>query len=220
MGKGCACAREVSLLVTRYSLLSTDRSPENMIDITTPLTDEVIETLRAGDRVLISGVVYTARDAAHARLVKLLRSHKPLPVNLAGQVIYYAGPTPAKPGCVIGSAGPTTAGRMDSFTPELLAAGVKGMIGKGQRSQAVIDAMARHKAVYFAATGGAAAILAKRVDSCVVVAYPDLGCEAIHRLEVKDLPVVVINDCHGGDFYLEVGNWKLEIRNRNDCNGR
>ena len=169
--------------------------------IETPLTTEDVETLRAGDSVLLSGVVYTARDAAHARLTELLKRGEPLPVDLAGQVIYYVGPTPAKPGQIIGSAGPTTAGRMDSFTPALLAAGLKGMIGKGLRSQSVIDAIVEHRAVYFAATGGAAALLAKRVVSCEVVAYEDLGCEAIHRLEVRDLPLIVINDCVGGDFY-------------------
>lgn len=174
-----------------------------LIKITTPFTNEDIEQLHAGDSVLISGVVYTARDAAHARLVDLLRQGKSLPIDLEGQVIYYVGPTPAKPGQVIGSAGPTTSGRMDSFTPELLAAGLKGMIGKGQRDQSVIDAMQKHKAVYFAATGGAAAMLAKRIVSCEIVAYEDLGCEAIRRLEVVDLPVVVINDCYGHDFYRE-----------------
>lgn len=174
-----------------------------MIRLTVPLEDSEIENLHAGDSVLLSGVVYTARDAAHARLVELIEQGKPLPIDLAGQVIYYVGPTPAKPGDVIGSAGPTTSGRMDSFTPMLIAAGLKGMIGKGQRNNAVRDAIVEHKAVYFAATGGAAALLAKRIVSCEVVAYEDLGCEAIHRLEVKDLPVIVINDCHGGDFYVE-----------------
>jgi len=172
-----------------------------MVRLSTPLTTEDLERLRAGDSVLLSGVVYTARDAAHARLAALLAEGKPLPVDLAGQVIYYVGPTPAKPGQVIGSAGPTTAGRMDSFTPALLAAGLKGMIGKGLRNQSVREAIVQHKAVYFAATGGAAALLAKRIVSCEVVAYEDLGCEAIHRLEVRDLPLVVINDCAGGDFY-------------------
>jgi len=172
-----------------------------LIKLGTPLTTEQVETLRAGDSVLLSGVVYTARDAAHARLVELLKRGEPLPIDLKGQVIYYVGPTPAKPGQVIGSAGPTTSGRMDSFTPALLEAGLAGMIGKGQRSQSVIDAIVKHKAVYLAATGGAAALLAKRVVSCEVVAYEDLGCEAIHRLEVRDLPLLVINDCHGGDFY-------------------
>lgn len=174
-----------------------------MIRLRTPITDEDIEKLRAGDNVLISGVVYTARDAAHARMAELLREGKPLPIDIEGQVIYYVGPTPAKPGRVIGSAGPTTSGRMDLFTPDLLAAGLKGMIGKGLRSQAVIDAIVRYRAVYLAATGGAAAMLARRVVSCEVVAYEDLGCEAIHRLAVEDLPVVVINDCRGGDFYRE-----------------
>ncbi|MEN6356638.1 MAG: Fe-S-containing hydro-lyase [Armatimonadota bacterium] len=175
----------------------------NAIRLTTPLTDDVIEQLHAGDHVLLSGTVYTARDAAHARLIELLRQGKPLPFDIKDQVIYYVGPTPAKPGHVIGSAGPTTSGRMDSFTPELLKAGLKGMIGKGQRDQSVIDAIAANKAVYFAATGGAAAMLAKRVVSCEVIAYEDLGCEAIRKLEVKDLPLIVINDCHGRDFYRE-----------------
>lgn len=174
-----------------------------MIELTTPLMASKIETLRAGDSVLLSGVVYTARDAAHARLTDLLKRGEPLPIDLNGQVIYYVGPTPARPGHAIGSAGPTTAGRMDSFAPMLLAAGLKGMIGKGQRNQGVIDAIMENKAVYFAATGGAAASLAKRVVSCEVVAYEDLGCEAIHRLEVKDLPLIVINDCLGGDFYRD-----------------
>lgn len=177
-----------------------DSSP---VKLATPLRDEDTVSLRAGDRVLLSGVVYTARDAAHERLVELVRHGKPLPVDLAGQVVYYVGPTPARPGRVIGSAGPTTAGRMDAYTPELLAAGLKGMIGKGERSQAVIDAIREHKAVYFAATGGAGALLARHIVSCEVVAYEDLGCEAIHRLEVRDLPLVVINDRHGGDFYRQ-----------------
>lgn len=174
-----------------------------MIELTTPLTDKQIENLHAGDSVLLSGIVLTARDAAHARLVELLRQGKPLPIDLKGQIIYYVGPTPSKPGQIIGSAGPTTSGRMDSYTPELLAAGLKGMIGKGLRDQSVIDAMKQHKAVYFGVTGGAAAMLAKRVVSCEIIAYEELGCEAIRRLEVKDLPAVVINDCHGGDFYRE-----------------
>ncbi len=174
-----------------------------MLRIETPLTTDVVETLRAGDSVLLSGIVYTARDAAHARLVDLLKRGEPLPIDINGQVIYYVGPTPAKPGDAIGSAGPTTAGRMDSFAPSLIAAGLKGMIGKGQRNQGVVDALVEHKGVYFAATGGAAALLAKRIVSCEVIAYEDLGCEAIHRLEVRDLPLIVINDCVGGDFYRE-----------------
>ena len=171
--------------------------------LTTPLADADIENLQAGDSVLLSGVVYTARDAAHARLVELINQGKPLPIELQGQVIYYVGPTPSRPGQVIGSAGPTTSGRMDSYTPILLERGLKGMIGKGLRNQAVRDALSEHKGVYFAATGGAAAMLAKRVVSCEIVAYDELGCEAIRRLEVRDLPVIVINDCHGHDFYLE-----------------
>jgi len=175
-----------------------------MIRLKTPLTTEDVESLRAGDSVLLSGVVYTARDAAHARLARLLEEGRPLPIDIKGQVIYYVGPTPARPGQVIGSAGPTTAGRMDSYTPALLEAGLKGMIGKGLRSQEVRDAIVKHKAVYFAATGGAAALLAKCIVACEVAAYPDLGCEAIHRLEVRNLPLVVINDCAGGDFYRRV----------------
>jgi len=171
--------------------------------LTTPLVESEIEKLNAGDRVLLSGVVYTARDAAHARLVELLRDGRPLPFDIAGQVIYYAGPTPAKPGQVIGSLGPTTSGRMDAYTPELLAAGLKGMIGKGERNQTVIDAIVRHKAVYFAATGGAGALLSKRVISCEVIAFPELGCEAVHRLEVRDFPLVVVNDSRGRDLYSE-----------------
>lgn len=171
--------------------------------ITTPLANDVIALLNAGDRVLLSGVIYTARDAAHARLVELLRRGERLPMELEGQVIYYAGPTPAKPGRIIGSIGPTTSGRMDAYTPALLHAGLKGMIGKGSRSREVVDAIVRHGAVYFAATGGAAALLAKKVVRCNVIAYEDLGCEAIHRLEVVDFPLIVINDSHGRDFYAE-----------------
>ena len=174
-----------------------------MAHIATPLTDQDTERLHAGDSILLSGVVYTARDAAHSRMVEALRRGEPLPFDIRGQVIYYVGPTPAKPGRVIGSAGPTTSGRMDAFTPELLAAGLKGMIGKGERSPEVIDAIKRHNAIYFAATGGAAALLAKCVISCEVIAYEDLGCEAIHRLEVRDLPLVVINDSKGRDLYRE-----------------
>lgn len=175
----------------------------SVIRLSTPLDSVVIDQLHAGDHVLLSGVVYTARDAAHARMIELISQGKPLPFDIEGQVIYYVGPTPAKPGQVIGSAGPTTSGRMDSFTPALLEAGLKGMIGKGQRNQTVIDSIKEHKAVYFAATGGAAAMLAKRVISCEVIAYEDLGCEAIRRLEVVDLPLIVINDAYGRDFYRE-----------------
>lgn len=180
-----------------------------MISLTTPLTSEAIEQLHAGDSVLLTGTVYTARDAAHARLIELINQGQKLPIDIQGQIIYYVGPTPSRPGQVIGSAGPTTSGRMDMYTPTLLTHGLKAMIGKGARNQSVRDALAETKGVYFAATGGAAAMLAKRVVSCEVVAYDDLGCEAIRRLEVKDLPLVVINDCHGHDFYEEsIAKWK------------
>ncbi|MDO8682702.1 MAG: Fe-S-containing hydro-lyase [Armatimonadota bacterium] len=181
--------------------------------LTTPLSDTDIAGLKAGDQVLISGVIYTGRDAAHKRLFELLQAGEKLPVDLRGQVIYYVGPTPAKPGRVIGSAGPTTSGRMDAYTPLLLANGLKGMIGKGLRSQAVRDAIVERKAVYFGATGGAAALLARRIKACEIVAYEDLGPEAIRRLVVEDFPVIVINDCHGGDLYSEgVREYERESR--------
>jgi fumarate hydratase subunit beta len=171
--------------------------------ITTPLSDEDVASLRIGDRVLLSGVIYTGRDAAHKRLFDLLQSGRPLPVDLRGQVIYYVGPTPAKPGQVIGSAGPTTAGRMDAYAPAMIEHGLRGMIGKGRRSPEVIEAMKQHKAVYFGATGGAAALLARCIKKAEVVAYEDLGPEAIHRLEIEDFPLIVINDTLGGDLYEE-----------------
>ncbi len=171
--------------------------------ITTPLTDEVVEDLRIGDKVLITGIIYTGRDAAHKRLVELIDRGEELPIDIRGQIIYYVGPSPAKPGKPIGSAGPTTSGRMDPYAPKLLERGLKGMIGKGMRSQAVKDAMVKHKAVYLGATGGAAALIAKAIKKAEVVAYEDLGPEAIMRLEVEDFPVVVINDAHGGDLYQE-----------------
>ena len=173
------------------------------IRLTTPISEETARGLKAGDRVLLSGVVYTGRDAAHKRLFELLQAGEDLPVDLRGQVIYYVGPTPARPGQVIGSAGPTTSGRMDAYAPALIASGLRGMIGKGLRSQAVIDAMKQHGAVYFGATGGAAALLARRITACEIVAYEDLGPEAIRRLVVQDFPVIVVNDAHGGDFYRE-----------------
>ena len=172
-----------------------------MIKIQTPLTDEVISNLKSGDMVQLSGVIYTARDAAHARLINLIEAGKELPFDIKGQVIYYAGPSPAKPGKVIGSLGPTTAGRMDAYVPTLLSLGLKGMIGKGSRSQAVIDSIKENKAIYFAATGGAAALLAKCVTSAEIIAYEDLGCEAIRKLTVIDMPLIVINDCLGNDYY-------------------
>ena len=178
-------------------------SEPKKIRLTPPLSSDDAASLRCGDRVLISGPLYTARDAAHARLVALLDEGKDLPFDIEGQIIYYVGPTPAKPGAVIGSAGPTTSGRMDSYAPALMAAGLKGMIGKGSRSAEVREAMSRHQAVYFAATGGAGALLSQRIVKAEVVAYEDLGPEAIRRLEVKDFPVIVVNDAHGGDLYAE-----------------
>jgi len=173
------------------------------IRLKTPLNDKDVEKLKIGDRVLISGSIYTGRDAAHKRLSDLMKEGKNLPFDIKGQVIYYVGPTPARPGQVFGSAGPTTSYRMDAYSPALIEKGLKGMIGKGMRSDAVKEAMKKHKAVYFAATGGAGALLARRVKKADVVAYEDLGPEAIRRLEVEDLPVIVINDVRGNDLYIE-----------------
>jgi len=172
-------------------------------NITTPLSDEDVRDLRAGDAVAITGVVYQARDAAHKKLVALIAAGEPLPFELRGAVVYYMGPSPAKPGNVIGSAGPTTSGRMDAYAPLLMRHGLKGMIGKGLRTQDVKDAMHECTAVYFAATGGAGALLAKCIVGNEVIAWPELGAEAVARLEVKDFPVIVVNDCHGGDLYEE-----------------
>ena len=171
--------------------------------ITTPLDDSVVAGLKAGDRVTVSGVLYTARDMAHRRLIEALNRGEALPFDIAGQVIYYMGPAPAKPGQAIGSAGPTTSGRMDVYTPALLAAGLKGMIGKGNRSDAVRQAITEHRAVYFAATGGAGALIARSIKKAEVIAYEDLGTEAIRRLEVEQLPLTVVNDMYGGDLYGE-----------------
>lgn len=168
-----------------------------------PLDEETVESLKAGDLVSISGVIYTARDAAHKKLVELIKKGEPLPLELKGQVIYYAGPTPNKPGRPIGSAGPTTSYRMDPYAPLLIERGLKGMIGKGERSEPVVEAMKQHGAVYFAATGGAGVLIGRSVRTAEVVAYPELGPEAIRRLEVKDLPAIVAQDCHGGNLYKE-----------------
>lgn len=171
--------------------------------ITTPFNIEDLKKLKSGDTVEITGVIYTARDAAHARLVKLIEEGKELPMELEGQVIYYVGPTPAKEGQVIGSAGPTTSYRMDSYAPQLIEKGLKGMIGKGSRSKEVKDAILEHKSVYFAAVGGAAALIAKSIKKSEIIAYEDLGAEAIRRLEVEDFPAIVINDIYGNDLYEE-----------------
>lgn len=174
------------------------------IKITTPLTEEKTKKLKAGDSVLLSGVIYTGRDAAHKRLIELLDKGQELPLHIKDEIIYYVGPSPAKPGHVIGSAGPTTSYRMDSYAPKLLDLGLKGMIGKGARNQEVIDAIIRNKAIYFGAIGGAAALIAKSIVKSEVIAYDDLGSEAIRRLEVKDMPIVVIIDSEGNNLY-EVG---------------
>jgi fumarate hydratase subunit beta len=169
----------------------------------TPWSDETVEGLNAGDLVLITGVIYGARDSAHKRLVETLQKGEPLPVDLRGQIVYYVGPTPAKPGQAIGSAGPTTSIRMDAYAPTLMASGLKGMIGKGFRTAPVLEAIKKHKAVYMAATGGAGALLARTITKAEIVAYAELGPEAIYRFEVVDFPAIVINDVHGRDLYTE-----------------
>jgi fumarate hydratase subunit beta len=172
-------------------------------EVNPPLSDADVEALTAGDRVRITGVLYTARDAAHDRLLSLIESGQPLPIDVRGQIIYYTGPSPARPGHVVGSIGPTTGGRMDRYTPRLLGLGLKGTIGKGHRGDAVKDALREHKAVYFGAIGGAGAVLSRFVKQLEVVAYEDLGTEAIRRLLVEDFPAIVINDCRGGDLYVD-----------------
>ena len=169
--------------------------------LTIPATDEEIASLRAGDMVYITGTIYTARDAAHKRMFDTLNEGGELPYDIEGSFVYYLGPTPARPGQVIGSAGPTTASRMDKYTPRLLDNGLNGMIGKGKRSKEVIDAIVRNKAVYFAAVGGAGALLSKCIKKSEVIAYDDLGTEAIRRLYVEDFPVIVVIDCNGNDLY-------------------
>jgi fumarate hydratase subunit beta len=176
----------------------------SQIDLNTPLTDESLAALRIGDKVRISGTIYTGRDAAHKRLVDALDRGEPLPVDLRGQAIYFVGPTPPKPGEPMGSAGPTTSYRMDAYSPRLIAeAGLKAMIGKGARSQEVIDAMVRHKCVYLAAVGGAGALLGRHITAAEIVAYEDLGPEAIRRLTVEHFPAVVVNDLSGADLYQQ-----------------
>ena len=171
------------------------------IRITPPLTDEVIMKLKSGDRVLLTGVIYTGRDMAHKFLVEGHEKGEKPPFDLKDQILYYTGPTPAPPGKPIGSAGPTTSYRMDKYTPYLLELGLKGMIGKGPRGQGVKDAIKKHKAVYFAAIGGAGALISKAIRKAEVIAYPELGTEAVMRLEVEDFPAVVVNDIYGGDLY-------------------
>jgi len=181
------------------------------LNIKAPLDEETVKSLKAGDQVFITGIIYTARDAAHKRLIEALDKGEKLPLDLANQVVYYMGPSPARPGQAIGSAGPTTSGRMDSYAPRLMAAGLKGMIGKGNRSQAVKDAMKEYKAVYFAAIGGAGALISKSIKKAEVIAYEDIGAEAIRRLEVESFPATVINDIYGGDLY-EQGKAKYQVK--------
>lgn len=169
--------------------------------LTAPLDRETARSLHAGDRCLISGVIYTARDAAHKRLCALVEAGEPLPFDMENAVIYFVGPTPAKPGQVIGSAGPTTSYRMDAYSPTLIAQGQTGMIGKGKRGQAVVDAMKSHGAVYFGAIGGCGALLSRCIKSAEIVAYEDLGAEAVRRLVVEDFPVIVIIDAQGNNLY-------------------
>jgi len=172
-------------------------------EITPPLSDADVESLKSGDRVRITGVLYTGRDAAHARFLPLMEEDKPLPFDVRGQIIYYTGPSPARPGMVIGSVGPTTGSRMDKYAPGLLALGLKGMMGKGSRSMGVREALKKYKGVYFGAVGGAGAYLSRYVKKVEIVAYEDLGTEAIRRLEVEAFPAIVVNDCHGNDLYQE-----------------
>ena len=180
-------------------------------NLTAPLTKEDTKKLKAGDVVYLSGVLYTARDAAHKRLVELLEKGEELPFPIEGSVIYFVGPTPPKPGDPIGSAGPTTSYRMDSFSPTMLKHGSLGMIGKGKRNQAVKDACVEYGGIYFGATGGAGALLGKKIKKAEVIAYPELGPEAVRRIEVEDFPVTVINDTYGNDLY-QMGREQFEVK--------
>jgi fumarate hydratase subunit beta len=178
-------------------------SPKIARNVELPLSDALLETMRAGDELLLTWVMYVGRDAAHKRLIEALQAGKPLPFDLKGQVIYFMGPTPAKPGKVIGSSGPTSSYRMDGYSPRLLACGLKGMIGKGMRSAEVKEAIQKYKAVYFGAIGGAGALISSCIRKAEVIAYEDLGAEALRRIEVLNFPVTVINDMYGGDLYEE-----------------
>lgn len=181
-----------------------------LFNLTTPLKDADTAAVSAGDKVLLSGTIYTARDSAHMRITDAIEKGVELPFELKGSIIYYTGPSPTKPGGIIGSAGPTTSYRMDPFTPLLLTKGLKGMIGKGQRSSAVIDSIIENKAVYFGAVGGAAALISKSIINCEIIAYEDLGPEAIRKLEVKEMPLIVVNDTAGNDLYKQ-GQKKFRI---------
>lgn len=181
-----------------------------MVKITTPLTKEVISGLKAGDEVLISGTIYAARDAAHKKMIEALNKGEELPLDIKGQVIYYVGPCPEKPGKVIGPAGPTTSGRMDAYTPTLLDMGLAGMIGKGARNKVVIESIMKNKSVYFGATGGAGALIARCIVNQEIVAYSELGPEALRKLEVVDFPATVIIDSTGSNLY-ETGKAKYRM---------
>lgn len=174
----------------------------NKIHITTPLTDEIISNLKSGDEVLISGTIYTARDAAHKKLVDSINSGDSLPFDIKNAIIYYVGPSPKKPGDVIGSAGPTTSYRMDAYTPTLLDLGLKGMIGKGSRNKNVVESIKKNHAVYFAAIGGAGALISSTIKSSEVIAYEELGPEAVHKLTVENFPAIVVLDSNGNDLYI------------------
>ena len=183
------------------------------IAINSPLKEEVTKTLKAGDSVLLSGIIYSARDAAHGRLIELLNNNEELPINIKDQIIYYVGPTPEREGQIIGSAGPTTSYRMDSYAPILLDLGLKGMIGKGARNNEVIEGIIRNKAIYFGAIGGAGALISKSIIKSEIVAYDDLGAEAIRKMEVKDMPLVVIIDTEGNNLYeLGKNNYLSSIK--------
>jgi fumarate hydratase subunit beta len=171
------------------------------IKLTTPLSDDDVKKLKIGDKVSLNGIIYTGRDVVHKRLVELVDQEKPLPFDIKGQIIYYVGPSPAKPGQVIGSAGPTTSYRMDAYSPKLISIGLKAMIGKGKRGREVIDALVKYKAVYFAAVGGAGALIQKTIKKAEVIAYEEMGPEALRRLEVEEFPVIVVNDTYGEDLY-------------------
>lgn len=174
----------------------------NKIHITTPLTDEIISNLKSGDEVLISGTIYTARDAAHKKLVDSINFGDSLPFDIKNAIIYYVGPSPKKPGDVIGSAGPTTSYRMDAYTPTLLDLGLKGMIGKGSRNKNVVESIKKNHAVYFAAIGGAGALISSTIKSSEVIAYEELGPEAVHKLTVENFPAIVVLDSNGNDLYI------------------
>ena len=187
-------------------------SEKEVVRLDAPFSAEDIEPLRTGDVVRLSGVLYTARDAAHARMAEAIEKGESLPFDPEGQVVYFTGPAPARPGYALGPAGPTTASRMDSYSPLLIERGLRGMVGKGSRAQEVKDAMREHGCVYFGAIEGTAALLADCVKEAEVVAYEDLGAEAVRRLVVEEFPVVVVNDLYGGDLYIEgKERWRREI---------